>query len=48
MHYMVFLAIAGLDGLTIAVVGASLALVRGGASPRLCAFSLYCSDFHYC
>ncbi|HWY20230.1 MAG TPA: hypothetical protein VNX26_03360 [Candidatus Acidoferrum sp.] len=34
MHYMVFLAIASRDGLTIAVVGASLALVRGGASPR--------------
>jgi hypothetical protein len=34
MHYVVFLAIVGLDGLTIAVVGAPLALTRGGASPR--------------
>ena len=34
MHYVVFLAIADLSGLAIAVVGAPFALTRGGASPR--------------
>ena len=38
MLYQVFLAIVGLDGLTIAVVGAPFAHKRGGASPRPCAF----------
>jgi hypothetical protein len=34
MHYVVFLAIVSLSGLTIAVVGAPFALTRGGASSR--------------
>ena len=41
MHYVVFLAIVSLDGLTIEVVGAPFALKRGGASPCPRAFSLY-------
>jgi len=35
MHYMVFLTIESRDGLSIVLVGASLALTRGGASLAL-------------
>jgi hypothetical protein len=34
MHYQVFLAIENASTFSIALVGAPLALTRGGASPR--------------
>jgi hypothetical protein len=48
MHYVVFLAIVSLDGLTIAVVGAPFALKRGGASARPRAFILYRLQINSC
>jgi hypothetical protein len=48
MHYVVFLAIASRDGLTIAVVGAPFALKRGGASARPRAFLLYRLQIESC